>query len=49
LKVEHVAMTATQFEKRLTEHKERLKSLFNGSHLVEKSIEEQLKGLRYGN
>jgi type I restriction enzyme M protein len=49
IKVEHVAMTPLQFGKRLREHSDRLKSLFNDSHHLEKSIEQQLKGLSYGN
>jgi type I restriction enzyme M protein len=42
VKVEHVEITATEFEKELAERKERLKSLFAKSKNTEKEIEKQL-------
>lgn len=47
VKVDHVKLTPAQFEKRLSEHKERLKGLFDESHGIEKRISKQLSSLSY--
>jgi len=46
VKVEHVAITPKQFEKELTERRERLKGLFGASRKIELEIERQLGGLK---
>jgi len=48
VKIEHIKMTPEAFEKRLGDHKSRLKSIFDESHSLEKHIAKQLEGLRYG-
>ena len=48
VKIEHIEMTPKAFEKRLGDHKSRLKSLFDESHSLEQHIAKQLQGLRYG-
>ena len=47
VKVEHVAMTHAQFEKKLAGHQERLKLLFGDARSLEKEISKQLNGLSY--
>lgn len=48
VKIEHIQITPKAFEKRLGDHKDRLKSLFGESHKLEKHIAKQLEGLSYG-
>jgi hypothetical protein len=45
VKVDHVEITAEEFEKELAARKERLKSLFGESSRLEKQIEKQLATL----
>jgi len=45
VKVSHVTITPKEFEKRLTGHKDRLKSMFAESRKIEKELEEELGGL----
>ena len=47
VKVDHVKLTPSQFEKRLSGHKDRLKGLFDESHGIEKRIAKQLSSLSY--
>ncbi len=48
VKNEHVQITPKEFEKRLNNHKSRLKVCFDESHILEKRIVEQLEELNYG-
>jgi type I restriction enzyme M protein len=45
VKVEHVEITPKEFEKRLTEHKDRLNAMFAESRKIEKELEKELEGL----
>lgn len=45
VKVSHVTITPKEFEKRLTGHKDRLKSMFAESRKIEKELEKELGGL----
>jgi type I restriction enzyme M protein len=47
VKIEHVLMTAKQFDKQLEERKERLKTLFQYSHDLEQDIATQLSKIKH--
>lgn len=47
VKIEYVDITADEFEKRMTEHKTALSSMFTESHALEQDILEKLEKLRF--
>ena len=47
IKIEYVDITEEEFEKRMTEHKRKLKEMFEESHNLEKEIMEQLRKLHF--
>ena len=48
VKIEHVEMTPEEFDKRLSEHKAKLNTLFQDSNALEAEIAKRLGGLGYG-
>lgn len=48
VKIEHIDITAEEFEAKMTAHKQALKEMFSQSHDLENNIMEQLDKLKFG-